>query len=163
MKKAPLFLLSLAALAGVLGFAGCTTLQTSIEINAPAKNVRAVLYKFDDYPKWNPFIIKVDGDAKVGAEVMVTVKPVGKDQLAGKTTIDATDDGRLAWTGSLAVPGVFSGAHEFVIEEVGPNKVVFHQNEKMRGIAVLFLDTKPIEAGFVEMNKALKQQAEAAK
>jgi hypothetical protein len=153
--------MKISLLAGVVLLAGCNTVQTKIDINAPAKDVRSVLLKFEDYPKWNPFIVKVDGPATVGAKVQITVKPVGKDPISGETTITALTDSRLAWTGSLAVPGLFSGNHEFIIEDDGPEKTVFYQNEKMSGLIVLFFDFKPEEQGFVLMNEALKKQAEA--
>jgi hypothetical protein len=149
-------------LAGALLLAGCTSVHTQIEINAPAKAVRDALYKFDDYPKWNPFIVKVEGNVVEGGDVMVTVKPVGKDELSGKTTILSATDSRLEWRGSLAVPGIFRGDHEFIIEDLGANRTMFYQNERMSGVLIPFFDFKPEEAGFIEMNKALKQKAEDA-
>ena len=147
-------------LAGVVLLAGCTSVQTKIEINAPAKVVRSVLLKFEDYPKWNPFIVKVDGTASEGSKVQVTVKPVGKDPISGETTITALTDNRLAWTGSLAIPGLFSGKHEFIIEDDGHNKTTFYQSERMSGLIIPFFDFKPEAQGFVLMNEALKRQAE---
>ena len=148
------------ALIGILLLAGCTSVQTKIEIDASAKDVRAVLLNFDDYPKWNPFIVKVDGKVAQGSTVRVTVKPVGKDELSGNTVVTSLNETRLAWTGSLAFPGLFRGNHEFIIEDQGPNKTMFYQNEKMSGIIIPFVDFKPEAEGFVLMNKALKSQAE---
>jgi hypothetical protein len=149
-------------LAGVLLLSGCTSVQTQIEINAPAKAVRTVLYRFDDYPNWNPFIVRVDGTVAQGRDVTVTVKPVGKDEISGKTTIVSLTDSRLEWRGSLAVPGLFTGDHEFIIEELDAGRTLFRQNEKMAGIIVPFFDFRPEKAGFVAMNEALKQRAEGA-
>jgi hypothetical protein len=140
--------------------AGCNSVQTKIEINAPAKDVRSVLLRFEDYPKWNPFIVKVDGAVAEGAKVQVTVKPAGKDPISGETTITALTENRLAWTGSLAIPGLFRGRHEFIIEDKGPKTTIFYQNEKMAGLVVPFFDFKPEAAGFVQMNEALKRRAE---
>jgi hypothetical protein len=150
------FLLSLILLAG------CTSVQTQVEINAPAKTVSAVLYKFDDYPRWNPFIRKVDGTVAEGKTVNVTVRPVGKAEISGDTTIVSATEKHLSWRGSLRVPGVFHGEHEFVIEELGPNRTLLYQREKMSGLIIPFYDFKPTEAGFVAMNNALKQKAEDA-
>jgi hypothetical protein len=150
------FLLSLILLAG------CTSVQTQVEINAPAKTVSAVLYKFDDYPRWNPFIRKVDGTVAEGKTVNVTVRPVGKAEISGDTTIVSATEKHLSWRGSLRVPGVFHGEHEFVIEELGPNRTLLYQREKMSGLIIPFYDFKPTQAGFVAMNNALKQKAEDA-
>jgi len=149
-------------LAGVLLLAGCTSIQSQIEINAPAKAVRAVLYRFDGYPGWNPFIIKVDGTVAEGRDVTVTVKPVGRDQISGTTTIISLTDNRLEWRGSLAVPGLFTGDHEFIIEELDSGRTLFRQNEKMSGIIIPFFNIEPERAGFAAMNEALKQRAEAS-
>jgi hypothetical protein len=142
--------------------AGCTSVQTQVEIDAPAKDVRAVLYGFADYPRWNPFIIKVDGTVAEGSEVTVTVRPVGKDEITGKTVVTRMDDHQLSWRGSLAIPGLFSGRHDFIIEEAGPGKTLFRNNERMSGLVIPFYDFKPTEAGFKAMNQALKQRAEGA-
>lgn len=148
---------------GILLLAGCTSIQTKIEIEAPANDVRAVLLNFGDYPNWNPFIVRVDGAVAVGSKVRVTVKPVGKDALSGDTIVTSLTDTRLAWTGSLKVPGLFRGNHEFIIEDVGPNRTMFYQNEKMSGIIIPFFDTKPEAAGFALMNEALKKRSEKSK
>ncbi len=147
-------------LASVALLAGCTSIQSRIEINAPAARVRDVLFKFDDYPNWNPFIVKVDGPVEEGRDVTVTVKPVGKSEISGRTTVISLTASRLEWRGSLAVPGLFRGDHEFIIEELGSNRTMFHQNEKMAGLIIPFFDFKPEQAGFALMNEALKAKAE---
>jgi hypothetical protein len=147
-------------LAGVVFLAGCTSIQSKIEIDAPAKTVQSVLYRFDDYPKWNPFIVKVDGVVQEGRDVTVTVKPVGKDLISGTTTIVSMKDDRLEWRGSLAIPGIFTGDHEFIIEQLDANRTMFYQNEKMSGLIIPFFNTKPEQEGFAAMNEALKQKAE---
>jgi hypothetical protein len=149
-------------LLGLVLLTGCTSVQTQIEINAPANTVSAVLYKFDDYPQWNPFIRKVDGTVAEGKTVNVTVQPVGKAEISGDTTIVSATEKHLSWRGSLRVPGIFHGEHEFVIEELGPNRTLLYQREKMSGLIIPFYNFKPTEAGFVAMNNALKQKAEDA-
>jgi hypothetical protein len=146
---------------GVL-LAGCTSIQTQVVIDAPAKNVRSVLFDFNDYPAWNPFIVKVDGAVSEGRDVTVTVKPVGKDPISGTTTVLALTDNRLAWRGSLAIPGLFTGHHEFLIEEVDATHTRFRNNESMSGAVIPFYNFKPTEAGFEQMNQALKRKAEDA-
>jgi hypothetical protein len=74
--------------------------------------------------------------------------------------VTSLTDQRLAWTGSLAIPGLFRGDHEFIIEEQGSDRTMFYQNEKMRGLIIPFFDIKPEAAGFVLMNEALKKRAE---
>jgi hypothetical protein len=70
-------------------------------------------------------------------------------------------DNRLEWRGSLAIPGLFTGDHEFIIEELDSGRTLFRQNEKMSGIIIPFFNIEPEKAGFAAMNAALKQKAEA--
>ncbi len=142
-------------------FTGCTSVHSKIEINAPAETVKAVLYDFDRYPSWNPFIVKVDGKVEVGNSVNVTVKPVGKNEISGKTRVLLATDTHLIWRGSLKIPGLFRGKHEFVIESIGPNRTLFQQNEAMSGLVIPFLNTQATALGFKAMNESLKAQAEA--
>ena len=141
--------------------AGCTAINTRVVINAPADKVRAIVVDYGAYPSWNPFVVKVAGDMSAGQDVRVTVHPVGQAEITGTGHVLASDPGRIAWSGHLGFPGVFSGVHTFLIEADGPNRTVFSNNEKMQGLSVLFYDFKPTEAAFVAMNQALKQRAEA--
>ena len=145
-----------------VAISACTSVHSKIEIDAPAETVRAVLYDFDRYPSWNPFIVKIDGKVEEGNTVKVTVKPVGKEQISGNTRVLLVSDTHLIWRGSLKIPGVFRGKHEFLIESLGPNRTSFQQNEAMSGLAIPFLDTQATELGFKAMNEALKAQAEAS-
>jgi len=151
--------------------AGCTTLQTQVEINAPAREVRAILYDFADYPKWNPYITKVDGAVAEGNQVYLTVKPDGKPELTGGATIVSATADHLSWVGSglsgiesgsisMSIPGILSARHDFIIQELGPDRTLFLNNDRMSGAAVPVYDLKPIKAGLDAMNEALKKRAE---
>jgi len=151
----------LLLIVGVATFTGCTAIDTRVVINAPAAKVRAIVGDYGAYPSWNPFVVKVEGDMTAGNDVRVTVHPVGQALITGTGHVLASDPDRIAWSGRLGFPGVFSGVHTFLIDSDGPNRTIFYNNEKMRGLSVLFYDFRPTEAAFVAMNQALKQRAEA--
>jgi hypothetical protein len=157
----------------LLLLAGCATLQTQVEIKAPASAVRSVLFDFADYPKWNPFIVKVDGTVAEGSEIYVTVVPVGGPEINANAKVLTMTPNHLAWKGSglsqvgsgpvsVDIPGVLSARHDFIIEELGPDRTLFHNNDDFSGAAVATYDMKPIKAGLDAMNEALKARAEAA-
>jgi hypothetical protein len=150
---------------------GCTTLQTQVEINAPAREVSAILYDFADYPKWNPYITKVDGTVAEGNQIYLTLKPEGKPEITGGATILSATEDHLSWEGSglsgiesgsisMSIPGILSARHDFVIQELGPDRTLFLNTDKMSGAAVPVFDLKPIKAGLDAMNEALKKRAE---
>jgi hypothetical protein len=142
------------------GLTGCTAINTRVVINAPADKVRGIVADYAAYPSWNPFVVKVEGDMSAGKDVRVTVHPVGQALITGTGHVLASDPGRIAWSGHLSLPGVFSGVHTFLIEADGPNRTIFSNNEKMQGLSILFYNFKPTAAAFVAMNVALKQRAE---
>jgi hypothetical protein len=150
---------------------GCATVETKIVINAPAKDVRAVLYDFADYPKWNPFLVKVEGTAEEGKQVYVTVKVPGKPEVTGDVTVLSATDSLLSWNGTAAsqmesgsidvgIPGILSARHDFVIEELAPNKTLFSNNDRLSGVLASFYSSGSLEAGLKAMNDALKERVE---
>ncbi len=87
-------------LASILVLAGCATLKTQVEIKAPASAVREVLFDFGDYPKWNPFLTRVDGTVAEGSQIYVTVVPVGRAEINAPAVVLAMTPNRLEWKGS---------------------------------------------------------------
>ncbi|HEY5079141.1 MAG TPA: SRPBCC domain-containing protein [Opitutaceae bacterium] len=161
-----------ALCAACLAFlSGCASVETSIVINAPAKDVRAVLYDFADYPKWNPFLIRVEGTAEDGKQLYVTVKEAGKPELTGDVTVISATDSLLSWSGTatsqmesgsidVGLPGVLSARHEFIIEEQGPARTLFSNNDKLSGALVSLYNSKGLQTGLGAMNEALKKRVE---
>jgi hypothetical protein len=139
-------------------------LTTELIIAAPPEVVWSVLTDFAKYPEWNPFIVEIAGAAVVGSRLHVRILPPGTSGITMRPTIETIDPPReLAWRGSLALAGLFSGTHRFVIEphETGSN---FVQSETFSGLLVPFfrrsLETST-RRGFEEMNHALRERAEA--
>ena len=139
-------------------------LRTEIEIDAPAERVWEVLASFADYPKWNPFIRRVEGKAHVGARLDVLIQPSGARSMSFKPQVLKVEPGReLRWRGRLFLPGLFTGEHIFMIDGMAANRVRFTQREVFTGLLVP-LFSKSIEGdtrrGFDEMNAALKARVE---
>ena len=141
-------------------------IHTEIEINAPAERVWRVLTDFAAYPKWNPFIRRVDGDLIVGSRLHVNIQPSGGKGMSFRPTVLHAEPNReLRWLGHLWLPGLFDGEHSFSIEPLSDGRVRFVQRERFRGLLVPFL-SKMLDGdtrrGFEEMNRALKLRAESA-
>jgi hypothetical protein len=140
------------------------TLNTHIDIHAPAGAVWEVLTDLERYAEWNPFIVEAAGKVAVGACLTVRVKPVGGRATAFRPTVTAADpERRFAWLGRLwGVPGLFDGAHRFELQADG-DRTRLVQAEDFRGVLVpLFagsLETGS-RAGFEAMNVALARRAE---
>lgn len=54
------------------------------------------------------------------------------------TVMIATPGRHLQWLGKVAIPGLLSGRHEFILEPVGEGTILVHR-EEFTGILVPFL------------------------
>ena len=140
-------------------------IDTSIEIDAPAETVWAVLADIGAYPSWNPFMRRLEGDWRVGSRLTVDLKPAGASKpTTFRPTVEVADEGsKLQWIGHLGVPGLFDGRHELIVEPVDATHSRFVQRESFKGILVPLLGRTLAAAreGFEAMNAKLKELAEA--
>jgi hypothetical protein len=140
-------------------------LHSEVEINAPAERVWQLLTDFTSYPRWNPFIRSISGEPTTGERLEVRIEPPdGRGMTFKPTVLNAEPNRELRWLGHLLVPGLFDGEHSLAIQPLEENRVRFIQSETFRGLLVpLFsrsLDNNT-RRGFEEMNRALKERAEA--
>jgi hypothetical protein len=142
-----------------------TELRTSIDIDAPAEAVWAVLTDLAAYPEWNPFIVRADGEIAVGATLALVMQPVGARRTTVRPTVLEVEPGRrLRWRGTLGLAAVFDADHSIALDERADG-VRLTQTETFRGVLVPFLArslrTHTLPA-FDAMNEALKQRVERA-
>jgi hypothetical protein len=141
-----------------------TVIHHEIEIDAPPAAVWAVLADVDEYSDWNPFIRRLDGELRVGERLEVEIAPPGGRAMTLKPTVLVAKPGReLTWLGRLLVRGIVDGEHSFRIEDLPGGRSRLVQSERFSGILVGFVGKtlRKTEAGFAEMNAALKARAEA--
>ena len=139
-------------------------LQTKIDIGASPERVWAALTDFAHHPDWNPFIRKIRGDVREGAQLRVVLGPPRKKPMTFTPVVTAAEPNRhFAWRGTLLAGWLFSGEHEFRLEGLPDGGTRFHHGELFGGLLVPFLkksldtDTR---AGFEAMNRAIKVEAE---
>jgi hypothetical protein len=138
-------------------------IETHIEINAPPRQVWALLTDFPRMPEWNPFIRSISGSLEVGSRLDVEIVPPGKSGMRFKPAIvKLAPERELRWLGRVLLPGIFDGEHYFLLAPVEGDRTRFTQGENFNGFLVgLFGGTlTATENGFRAMNEALKQRAE---
>ena len=138
-------------------------LRREIEIDAPPERVWAVVSDFAAYPEWNPFIRRIGGELREGARLEVRIEPPDTRAMTFKPTVRAVEANReLRWLGRLLLPGVFDGEHSLRIEPLDSGRSRFIQSERFTGLLVGLLGgtLSKTEAGFEQMNTALKARAE---
>ena len=135
------------------------TIETRIQINAPAEKVWEIFSDFEQYPEWNPFVKSLTGE--VAKEKQITAVLPG--MTFKPTVLKFEKDKELRWLGKLFFKGLFDGEHYFILQKNEGGSTTFVHGENFSGLLVgLFrkkLETET-KAGFEEMNEALKARAE---
>lgn len=139
------------------------TVETEIEINASVEKVWQILSDFENFPVWNPFVIKALGKPKVGEVLQIEVQlPESRLLKFTPKVLIAEPNKELRWVGTMPL-GMFRGEHFYQIEALGENKIRFVHGEHFSGWTVSLiwkLVGKSIEKGYRLMNEALKKEAE---
>ena len=140
------------------------TLETVIDIDAPADVVWDVLTDFERYPEWNEYT-RIDGDAVEGAQLHVSPGPrAGRMPSFEPRVLRAEADYELRWLGHLLVRGLFDGEHRFRIERRGDDRSRLTQAEQFSGVLhgpIMRRYGERTRETFEGVNRALKRRAEA--
>ncbi|MFB6178519.1 MAG: SRPBCC family protein [Halorientalis sp.] len=139
------------------------SLETTIDIDAPAAVVWRVLTDFAAYPEWNDYM-RVEGTAAEGATLRVAPGPrAGSMPTFTPRVLRAEPDYELRWLGRLYVRGLFDGEHCFTIESLGTERSRLTQAEQFSGLLagpILRRYGERTAANFEATNRALKQRSE---
>jgi hypothetical protein len=140
------------------------TIETQIKASSTPEKIWKILINFEEYELWNPFMIKVVGDAKLGSKIMVKIQTMrGKQRTYYPTITRLEINKELRWKGKSFLPGIFDGERIFIIEKSTDNKVSFIHKEIFTGLGVKLVGDKldeDLRESFDKMNIALKTKAE---
>ena len=140
-------------------------LEAEIEIGATPERVWSILTDFPAYPEWNPFIRFVRGVPEPGARLVVRIEPSGASGMTfHPIVLAATRNQELRWLGRFILPGLFDGDHCFTLRPIAAGRILFRQSELFSGLMVSSFRSRldgETKRGFKEMNRALKERAEA--
>jgi hypothetical protein len=140
------------------------TIETQIKASSTPEKIWKILINFEEYELWNPFMIKVVGDAKLGSKIMVKIQTVrGKQRTYYPTITRLEINKELRWKGKSFLPGIFDGERIFIIEKSTDNNVSFIHKEIFTGLGVKLVGDKldeDLRESFDKMNIALKTKAE---
>ena len=141
------------------------SIQTEIEIDAPASAVWKELADTDAYADWNPFVRRIEGDLEVGQSLEVTVGADGNTPMDFTPEVLVADENEeLRWVGRLGFKGIFDGEHYFILEETDRGTTIFRHGETFTGLLgypLLALIREDTQNGFLAMNEALKARVES--
>ena len=139
-------------------------IRNEIEIEASAHRVWAQFTDFQNYPDWNPFIVRAMGQTRMGTELnIVIVTPLGRELRFSPRVVRLTQNSHLTWTSGMFIPGLFDREISFDVEPLGEGRCRFVHTGRFRGILAPFRSKviSDLERGYQRMNEALKARAES--
>ena len=139
------------------------TIQTSIEVDAPPEAVWRVIQDFTSYGEWNPFVVAISGEQRVGATLAVQISLGGKRMEFAPQVVEWRAGRSLRWLGRAYAGWLFRGEHGLAVELLPAGRTRFVHDEVFRGVAVPFMSRtlRKTELGFRSMNAALKRRVES--
>jgi len=139
-------------------------LHASVDIDASASLVWAILTDFASYKRWNPFIRAILGKSSNGNRLRLTLQRHGQPEHSTSSTLIYLREPReLRWRQTRLVPFLFATEHQFRIESLPAGGVRFHLTEQVEGLFASLLGRsrqRATEESFHLMNHALKLRAE---
>jgi len=138
-------------------------INTQMIINASPSEVWSALTNFEKYPDWNPFILHIEGDAKEGKRIKISIKPPDGKVMTFKPKILKLEPNKeLRWLGSVMFKGLFDGEHSFELIDNNDGTTTFIHAECFSGIFVRRFNIDNTKIGFELMNEELKRLVETS-
>lgn len=136
-------------------------INTEILIHTHPNRVWTVLTQIEEYPKWNSFIKKLQGNLKVGENLRAEIQPVNSSTMTFKPKVLQFEENRiLQWKGKFLINGLFDGTHSFELIDNQDGSTTFKQSELFNGVLVGLFDLENTIKGFEAMNEELKSKCE---
>ncbi len=139
------------------------SITTEIIIKAPANLVWNILTHLPAYSRWNPFLIEAAGEIKKGSRLRNSIRTGNGVTTFRPVVLTADAPHYFDWMGVIGHRSVFAGRHAFQLESIAPDQVKLTHSECFSGLlaGIIFRKIcKETRQGFVQMNQALKTEAE---
>lgn len=140
-----------------------TEIKTQISIKAAPEKIWNILMDFENYSKWNPFIISIAGEKKAGGKLDVSIQPPDARAMRFKPVVlNLAPNQELRWSGKMFAGFIFQGEHYFILQPNQRGTTDFIHGEKFSGLTVPLLKKMLVKTreGFELMNQELKLVSE---
>jgi len=126
----------------------------SVDINADAAVIWALLTNAADYPRWNPTIVFITGKIAAG-EIIKPVSTLDAKRTFKLKVKEFDAPNKLVWGDAM-------GTRIFTLDKTGSGAIGFTMSEKIGGLLFpLFAKMiPPFDASFEQFAASLKKEAE---
>jgi hypothetical protein len=138
-------------------------IETEVSIASPPAAVWEILADFPKYPEWNPFILKVEGDVRLGAAARYRFEFPRGLRIWAVARILMFDPAReLLWTAHALSDTLLRGDHHFRIEPINGGSRFCHGEHFTGALLPLVAPILKLHGPEVysSLNQALKRRAE---
>ncbi len=150
--------------------------ETSININAPIEKVWQIMLDINNYPNWNPFVVRAEGEGDMAVPGN-TMKLFVRWQNGGQassgeeitdTKLPFTDTNgvkRAHWsyrfTGPLNNLGLVKATrYHWLEQKTGTPTTIYRTREEFNGLLKAFIPLAKVQDGFERQAAAFKAEAE---
>jgi hypothetical protein len=141
-----------------------TVVSDTVEINAPRELAWKILVDLAQYPRWNPFTVKADGDLAVGKAIDLHVNmPKRGDRIQTEIVEKIDAPHCLSWGMTLGISPLLSALREQKLEILSNERCRYTTSDRFSGLLsplVYFLFYDDVHGGFNRVAHALKKRAE---
>lgn len=137
-----------------------TSYEVTRIIAASPERIWAVLTNADEYPRWNPAVVSLEGPIAVGQKLRL-VSIVNPKRTFTPKVVELDAPGRMVWADGMPL-GLFKGERTYTLTPDGSGQTRFHMREAFKGL-LAGLITKSIpdmNDSFAQFADGLKTEAE---
>jgi hypothetical protein len=141
-------------------------LRASADIEAPIERVHTIMMDFPRYAEWNPFVVGIEGEARVGGVLTLDVRfhDGRRERVRERIEVIEAPGDRAELTycflGPFARLGLVRTVRRQVLTRLGEGRTRYETEERFTGLFTAFLPRASIQRGFDDQARALKQRAE---
>jgi hypothetical protein len=153
------FLAGCAVLASAVLDRPASTVRQEMVVAAPRMRIWRLLTNFEQYERWNPYVVQARGDARIGNQL--TFGTEKGDELEPEV-MDVKSQRKLRWRTRRLAPGILDEEQTFRIIPVGDGRFRLVYEGRIEGVLAPFSDTTAREQGYLRMLRALAREASRA-
>jgi len=141
------------------------TISSEITLPANVEKSWEVLTEFDQYPDWNPYLLRVDGKLAPGEAVSFTLVDGNFSEPLdlGAEVAEVRPNEIFYWIGTLGIRGLHDTRHVFELRALPDGNTQLLHYEEFRGLLAWLLPKREermalTHTAFETMNNALQQR-----